>query len=160
MRLTSTDGCLGELTLTSLTKEALPVIRYRTRDLTCLLPPTSRSMRRIRKIVGRSDDMLIIRGVNIFPSQIEELLLGIPALSPHYFLEVTRDKYLDSVLVHVEVEAGAELATAGAAAGKDLVRLIKSYIGIRAEVSVSSTGTIERSKGKARRVVDKRNSGS
>jgi phenylacetate-CoA ligase len=138
------DGEKGELVFTSLTKEALPVIRYRTRDLTRLLPPTARSMRRMERISGRSDDMLIIRGVNVFPSQIEELILKQPGLSPHYVLEVTKDGPLDHLAVVVEGEEGA---TAG------LKHDIKSYIGISADVRI---GVIERSIGKAKRVIDKR----
>jgi phenylacetate-CoA ligase len=139
-----TDGEKGELVFTSLTKEALPVIRYRTRDLTRLLPPSARAMRRMERISGRSDDMLIIRGVNVFPSQIEELILRQPGLSPHYVLEVSKEGPLDHLTVVVEGDAGA---TAG------LRHSIKSYIGISADVK---TGTIERSMGKAKRVIDKR----
>jgi phenylacetate-CoA ligase len=138
------DGEKGELVLTSLTKEALPVIRYRTRDLTSLLPPAARSMRRMERISGRSDDMLIIRGVNVFPSQIEELILREPGLSPHYVLELSKDGPLDHLTVVVE---GEESATGG------LKHAIKSYIGISADVRI---GTIERSIGKAKRVIDKR----
>jgi phenylacetate-CoA ligase len=138
------DGEKGELVFTSLTKEALPVIRYRTRDLTRLVPPTARAMRRMERISGRSDDMLIIRGVNVFPSQIEELILKQPGLSPHYVLEVSKEGPLDHLTVVVEGDAGA---TAG------LRHSIKSYIGISADVKI---GTIERSIGKAKRVIDKR----
>jgi phenylacetate-CoA ligase len=138
------EGEKGELVFTSLTKEALPVIRYRTRDLTRLLPPTARSMRRMEKITGRSDDMLIIRGVNVFPSQVEELILKTAGLSPHYVLELSKQGPLDHLSVVVEGTAD------GAAA---LAHNIKSYIGISAEVRV---GTIERSIGKAKRVIDKR----
>jgi phenylacetate-CoA ligase len=138
------EGEKGELVFTSLTKEALPVIRYRTRDLTRLLPPTARSMRRMEKVTGRSDDMLIIRGVNVFPSQIEELVLKTAGLSPHYVLELTKSGPLDQLTVVVEGAAD------GAAA---LAHNIKSYIGISAEVRI---GTIERSIGKAKRVIDKR----
>ena len=138
------EGGKGELVLTSLAKEALPVIRYRTRDLTRLLPPSARSMRRMEKITGRSDDMLIIRGVNVFPSQIEELILKQPGLSPHYVLEVSKDGPLDHLTVVVEGEA---------AAAAQLRHHIKSYVGITTDVRV---GTIERSIGKAKRVVDKR----
>jgi phenylacetate-CoA ligase len=138
------DGEKGELVLTSLTKEALPVIRYRTRDLTRLLPGTARTMRRMEKITGRSDDMLIIRGVNLFPSQIEELLLKEPGLSPHYVLELSKDGPLDHLTVVVEGDASA-------CAG--LEHSIKSYIGISANVRV---GAVERSIGKAKRVIDKR----
>ena len=152
------DGCQGELVFTSLTKEAMPVVRYRTRDLTRLLPPTSRSMRRIGKITGRSDDMLIIRGVNVFPSQIEELILRQPRLSPHYMLELTRDGHLDSLKVNVEMKP--EFQFVGQAekefAAHDLQHHIKSYIGISARVEVVDSGGIERSVGKARRVIDRR----
>ncbi len=106
------DGAPGELVFTSLTKEALPVIRYRTRDLTRLLPPTARSMRRIDKITGRSDDMLIIRGVNVFPSQIEELICKLPALAPHYLLIVDKDGHLDSLTVRVELRPRCATPTA------------------------------------------------
>ncbi|HEY2968395.1 MAG TPA: phenylacetate--CoA ligase PaaK [Casimicrobiaceae bacterium] len=149
------DGEKGELVLTSLTKEALPIVRYRTRDLTRLLPPTARSMRRIEKITGRSDDMLIIRGVNVFPTQIEELILKHAALAPHYQLEVTRPTVLDELTVLVERAPGAGGAD-GDAAGAQLAHLVKSLIGITAEVRVVQSGGIERSIGKAKRVVDKR----
>jgi phenylacetate-CoA ligase len=138
------EGEKGELVFTSLSKEALPVIRYRTRDLTRLLPPSARSMRRMEKITGRSDDMLIIRGVNLFPSQIEELILKTAGLGPHYVLELTKEGPLDHLSVVVEGEA------AGAAS---LQHAIKAYIGISAEVRI---GAIERSIGKAKRVIDKR----
>ena len=149
------DGEKGELVFTSLTKEALPIIRYRTRDLTRLLPPTARSMRRIEKITGRSDDMLIIRGVNLFPTQIEELILKHAALAPHYQLEVTRPKNLDELAVLVERAPGAGGAD-GDAAGAKLAQLVKSLIGVTIEVRVVQSGGIERSIGKAKRVVDKR----
>src|SRR5690242_20288592 len=149
------EGEQGELVLTSLTKEALPVIRYRTRDLTRLLPPTARSMRRIEKITGRSDDMLIIRGVNLFPTQIEELILQSTMLAPHYQLEVARPRILDELTVLVERSPGAGAAT-GEAAGAQLAQKIKNLIGVTAEVRVVQSGGIERSIGKAKRVVDKR----
>ena len=152
------DGEKGELVFTSLTKEALPMIRYRTRDLTRLLPPTARSMRRIEKITGRSDDMLIIRGVNVFPTQIEELILKQPELVPHYQLEITRPKNLDEMTVLVERSPGAGSAD-GDAAGTRLAHLVKSLIGVTAEVHVVAPGGIERSLGKARRIVDKRPKG-
>jgi phenylacetate-CoA ligase len=138
------EGEKGELVFTSLTKEALPVIRYRTRDLTRLAAPTARSMRRMERISGRTDDMLIIRGVNVFPSQIEELILKHPELSPHYVLEVSKDGPLDHLAVIVEGSRAALPALAHA---------IKSYIGISAEVRI---GQVERSIGKAKRVIDKR----
>ena len=139
------DGEKGELVITSLTKEALPMIRYRTRDLTRLLPGTARAMRRMEKITGRSDDMLIIRGVNVFPSQIEELILKQPGLSPHYVLELSKQGPLDHLTVLVEGD------------GVDgLQHAIKSYIGITADVKSVPLNTIERSIGKAKRVIDKR----
>jgi phenylacetate-CoA ligase len=142
------DGEQGELVFTSLTKEALPVIRYRTRDLTRLLPGTARVMRRMARITGRSDDMLIIRGVNVFPSQIEELILKQPELSPHYVLELSKQGPLDHLTVLVESQNHA--------AGGKLQHDIKSYIGVSADVKIVDTGTIERSIGKAKRVIDKR----
>jgi phenylacetate-CoA ligase len=152
------EGEKGELVFTSLTKEALPMIRYRTRDLTRLLPPTARSMRRMEKITGRSDDMLIIRGVNVFPTQVEELILKDPALEPHYQLEVTRPRNLDELAVVVERSAGAGSAD-GDAAGRKLAHLIKNLIGVTADVRVVAPGGIERSLGKAKRVLDKRPKG-
>jgi phenylacetate-CoA ligase len=149
------DGEKGELVFTSLTKEALPIIRYRTRDLTRLLPPTARSMRRIEKITGRSDDMMIIRGVNLFPTQIEELILKQAALAPHYQLEITRPRNLDELTVLVERAPGAGGAD-GEAAGNALAQLIKNLIGVTAAVQVVQSGGVERSIGKAKRVVDKR----
>ncbi|HMA89688.1 MAG TPA: phenylacetate--CoA ligase PaaK [Burkholderiales bacterium] len=146
------EGEKGELVLTSLTKEALPMIRYRTRDLTRLLPGSARTMRRMEKITGRSDDMLIIRGVNVFPSQIEELILKQPELSPHYVLELTKDGPLDHVTVLVELAPGA--ADAGAA--QKLQHNIKSLIGVSSDVKIVPLSSIERSIGKAKRVVDKR----
>jgi phenylacetate-CoA ligase len=149
------DGEKGELVFTSLTKEALPVIRYRTRDLTRLLPPTARAMRRMEKITGRSDDMMIIRGVNVFPTQIEELILKDATLAPHYQLEITRPGNLDELTVMVERVPAAGSAD-GNAAGTRLAHHIKNLIGVTAEVRVAAPGSIERSLGKARRIVDKR----
>src|SRR5882762_6582877 len=149
------EGELGELVFTTLTKEALPVIRYRTRDLTRLLPPTARSMRRMAKVVGRSDDMLIIRGVNVFPSQIEEILLKNDRLSPHYVLEIRRDGHLDDLDVLVERRAEM-LAAAKVAVEQDVERSIKGYIGVSTKVRVVEPGTVQRSQGKAVRVIDKR----
>jgi phenylacetate-CoA ligase len=145
------DGEKGELVITSLTKEALPMIRYRTRDLTRLLPGTARPMRRMEKITGRSDDMLIIRGVNVFPSQIEELILKQPGLSPHYVLELSKQGPLDHLTVLVESNSGNEISSA-----EKLGYAIKSYIGITADVKSVPLNTIERSIGKAKRVIDKR----
>lgn len=144
------DGQPGELVFTSLTKQALPVVRYRTRDLTMLLPPTARSMRRMARITGRSDDMLIIRGVNVFPSQVEELLLQCRGLTPHYYLEVSRDGHLDDLTVHVERLLDAD----GDAAGRELKHLVKALIGISVRANVLPPGSIERSMGKAKRIVD------
>jgi len=149
------DGETGELVFTSLTKEALPIIRYRTRDLTRLLPPTARAMRRMEKITGRSDDMMIIRGVNVFPTQIEELILKDAVLAPHYQLEITRPGSLDELTVMVE-RVPASGSADGNAAGTRLAHHIKSLIGVTAEVRVAAPGSIERSLGKARRIVDKR----
>jgi len=149
------DGERGELVFTSLTKEALPVIRYRTRDLTALLPPTARAMRRLARISARTDDMLIVRGVNVFPGQIEELVLKLAGLAPHYQLELTRETHLDQLAVHVEcletpsAEARSRLA-------RELRLSIKALIGISTEVHVGDPGSIERSAGKARRVIDRR----
>ena len=149
------DGEYGELVFTTLTKEALPMIRYRTRDLTRLLPPTSRSMRRMDKITGRSDDMLIIRGVNVFPSQIEEIVLKIRGLSPHYQLTVDRDGNMDSLSVCVECRESLD-ASGVTTLSQELQKQIKSLIGINAAVDVVAPGGVERSEGKAKRVVDKR----
>ena len=149
------DGSHGELVITSLTKEAFPVVRYRTRDLTALLPPTSRSMRRIARIAARTDDMLIIRGVNLFPSQIEELLMAEQGLSPHYQLVVTRPSSLDELAVMVEARPAADPAERARAAAS-LTHRIKSLIGVSADVRVLDPGSVERSMGKARRVIDER----
>lgn len=149
------DGQEGELVFTSLTKEAMPVIRYRTRDLTKLLPGTARTMRRMGKITGRSDDMLIIRGVNVFPSQIEEQLLSVEALAPHYQIEVRKEGHLDAMDVHVELKLGAD-SSAADAASHSLRHRIKSYIGISANIVVHGVGEIARSEGKAKRVIDRR----
>ena len=153
------DGEPGELVLTSLSKEAMPVMRYRTRDLTRLLPPATRPMRRIERITGRSDDMLIIRGVNVFPSQIEAVLGGEPQLAPHYLLEVRRPHTLDELEVLVEMRpelSGRLNADEIAALAQKAQHLIKGYVGITATVRVLEPGTIERSQGKAKRVVDRR----
>jgi phenylacetate-CoA ligase len=149
------DGEKGELVLTSLTKEAFPIIRYRTRDLTSLLPPTSRSMRRIDRISARSDDMLIIRGVNLFPSQVEELLLQQPDLSGHYQLVVTRPGNLDELAVNVESRISLDDDALRNNAAK-LSHHIKTLIGVSTTVTVHPPGSIERSIGKAKRVVDNR----
>jgi phenylacetate-CoA ligase len=151
------DGEQGELVLTSLTKEALPVIRYRTRDRTRLLPPTARSMRRIERISGRTDDMMIIRGVNVFPTQIEELILKQAALAPHYHLEIFREGHLDSLTVNVELLADIENHQARReSVAAELMQLIKAYIGVTTTVVVHPASALERSAGKAKRVSDRR----
>ncbi len=150
------DGEPGELVLTTLTKEAMPVIRYRTRDLTRLLPGTARSMRRMAKITGRSDDMLIIRGVNLFPTQIEELILEDQRLTPHYLLEISRAGRLDQLKVIVEARPEAADPEIRTAAGAELIRHIKSRIGVTTEVAVTEPGRVDRSLGKARRIIDLR----
>ncbi len=152
------DGAEGELVFTSLTKEALPIVRYRTRDLTRLLPPSARSMRRIAKIVGRSDDMLIIRGVNVFPTQVEELILRQAPLAPHFLLEITREGRLDELTVHVEIAQDAVARVSPESVAAQLAHQIKSYIGVSARVKAGPAGSIERSMGKARRVIDRRTS--
>jgi phenylacetate-CoA ligase len=146
------DGERGELVFTSLTKEATPVIRYRTRDLTRLLPGTARAMRRIEKLSGRSDDMLIVRGVNVFPSQVEEQILRTPGLSPHYILEVTRPDRMDELKIIVEMREGADAA----AAAKELKLHVKTMIGVSAAVEIAAPGAVKRSVGKAKRVRDLR----
>ena len=149
------DGAAGELVFTSLTKEALPVIRYRTRDITALLPGTARSMRRMGRITGRTDDMLIIRGVNVFPTQVEELILGDRRLAPHYVLEVRREGRLDTLTVVVEPASTSDAAATEAAA-EQLGRRIKDRIGVSADIRAAETGTVARSIGKAKRVIDLR----
>ena len=151
------DGELGELVLTSLTKEALPIIRYRTRDLTRLLPGTARTMRRMAKITGRSDDMMIVRGVNVFPSQIEELILRQPALSAHYQCVLSKDGPMDALTVWVETQAGLAPDTPVAqAAARALQHDIKTFVGTSAQIELRGEGGVERSMGKAKRVLDLR----
>lgn len=149
------DGEEGELVLTTLTKQAMPVIRYRTRDLTRLLPGTARSMRRMEKITGRTDDMIILRGVNLFPTQIEEIVLGIPTLSPHFQCHLDRAGNLDTLTVRVERRDATTDAEADAAQA-ELGRRIKASIGVSVEVDVVDVASIERSVGKMRRIVDHR----
>jgi phenylacetate-CoA ligase len=149
------DGEQGELVFTSLTKQAMPVIRYRTRDLTRLLPGTARTMRRMEKITGRTDDMIILRGVNLFPTQVEELILRLPALSPHFQLHLTRSGRMDAMTVHVERRPDATPADAEAA-GTQLLALIKNTIGVSSGIVVENPDTIERSMGKMRRIIDER----
>ena len=154
------DGSEGELVFTSLTKEALPIIRYRTRDLTRLMPGTARTLRRMGKITGRSDDMLIIRGVNVFPTQIEEMLLRNQHLCSHYQIVVTREHNLDELDVYVELkpEEAPEIGEGQRGdIGRDVQHHIKSMIGVNAKIHVVDPGTVERViVGKARRVIDKR----
>ena len=149
------DGSPGELVFTSLTKQAMPVIRYRTRDLTRLLPGTARTMRRMEKVTGRTDDMIVLRGVNLFPTQVEELILRTPALSPHFQCVLTRSGRLDGMTVTVERRPEATPGAADAA-GAELAHLVKATIGVTVGVEVRDPGTIERSMGKMRRIVDQR----
>jgi phenylacetate-CoA ligase len=149
------EGEEGELVLTSLTKEALPVIRYRTRDLTRLLPPTSCSMRRMARITGRTDDMLIVRGVNLFPSQIEELILRTAGLSAHYGLEMARIGHLDALTVHVESSSDSADEDSRNRAARELAHHVKSLIGIKIDVAVHLPGSLERSVGKAKRLYNR-----
>jgi phenylacetate-CoA ligase len=152
------DGAEGELVFTSLTREGMPIVRYRTRDLTRLLPGTNGPMRRMAKITGRSDDMLIVRGVNVFPTQIEEQILALPALAPHYRIELSRPARLD--LVKLEIEPRADAAPDEAARDAALLgERIKGLIGISVEIIVRAPGDIARSAGKAQRVVDLRSRG-
>jgi phenylacetate-CoA ligase len=153
------EGSPGELVFTSLSKVGMPVIRYRTRDLTRLLPGTARSMRRMEKVTGRSDDMLIIRGVNLFPTQIEEQLLRSDILTGHYQIEVTRTGRMDDVTVHVEARPNALDPTLLAAEAKLTTARIKDRVGLTVELAIEPPGTIERSAGKARRVIDRRPKG-
>jgi phenylacetate-CoA ligase len=152
------DGSYGELVFTSLTKEAMPVVRYRTRDLTRLLPGTARPMRRIEKITGRSDDMIILRGVNLFPTQIEELILRVPSLSPHFQCHLARPGRMDQLTVRVERRPGID-AVVGDQGGAALGKLVKNHIGVTVAVDVVDPGGIERSVGKMRRIIDNRPKG-
>jgi len=149
------DGQVGELVLTSLTKEALPIIRYRTRDLTRLLPGTARSMRRIEKLLGRSDDMVILRGVNVFPSQIEEQVLALPGLAPHFQIELAREGRMDVMTVLTET-ATPSMDETRAALGRSLQKRIKQLLGISVIAQVGQPGTVPRSEGKAQRTLDRR----
>jgi phenylacetate-CoA ligase len=152
------DGAYGELVFTSLTKQAMPVVRYRTRDLTRLLPGTARPMRRIEKITGRTDDMIILRGVNVFPTQIEELILRTPQLAPHFQCVLTRDGRLDAMTVNVERRHATEPAAAREA-GRALAELVKNTVGVSITVEVIEPDGVERSMGKMRRIVDRRTQG-
>lgn len=150
------DGQMGELVFTTLTKEGLPMVRYRTRDLTRLLPGTARSMRRIEKITGRSDDMIILRGVNVFPTQIEEQILKCRGLTPHFQIELSRSGRMDNMVVHVECAPGYSAEDARAKSARDLAHHIKSIVGISSRVEVCDPNAVARSDGKAKRVVDNR----
>ncbi|WP_299935722.1 phenylacetate--CoA ligase PaaK [uncultured Pelagimonas sp.] len=148
------DGEMGELVFTSLTKQAFPIIRYRTRDLTRLLPGTARSMRRMEKVTGRSDDMIILRGVNVFPTQIEEQLMTVASLAPHFQLELNRVGHKDEM--RVKVETLPDTVELGDMAGKELAAKVKQVVGISVKVDVDSPGGVARSQGKAVRIVDNR----
>ncbi|MET1412256.1 phenylacetate--CoA ligase PaaK [Roseibium sp. HPY-6] len=150
------DGEMGELVFTTLTKEGLPMVRYRTRDLTRILPGTARSMRRIEKITGRSDDMIILRGVNVFPTQIEEQILKCDGLSAHFQIELVRSGRMDAMIVHAEATPAASSRDAREASAGELAHHIKSTIGISAKVDVHEPEGVARSQGKAQRVVDNR----
>ncbi|MGW4507992.1 phenylacetate--CoA ligase PaaK [Streptomyces sp. NPDC004436] len=150
------EGELGELVFTSLTKEAMPIVRYRTRDLTRLLPGTARpAFRRMEKITGRSDDMIILRGVNLYPTQIEEVLLRTPGLAPHFQLRLTREGRMDTLTVRVEARRDTD-ASGREAAAADVVRAVKDGIGVSVRVEVVDPETLERSVGKIKRLVDLR----
>jgi len=151
------DGTRGELAFTSLTKEAMPIIRYRTRDLTRLLPGTARTMRRMEKVTGRTDDMMIVRGVNVFPTQIEELILRVPGLAPHYQCVLDRPGRMDEMTVRVESRPGA---TAPDDLARALADLVKHNVGISVRVDVVPPDGLERSVGKARRIIDNRGTGT
>ena len=150
------DGEYGELVFTTLTKEGLPIIRYRTRDLTRLLPGTARSMRRMEKVTGRSDDMIILRGVNVFPTQIEEQILKCRGLAPHFQIELSRSGRMDNMTVHAECTLDAADDEARAGSAKELAHHIKSVVGVSTKVTVHAPGEVARSEGKAKRVVDNR----
>lgn len=150
------DGEMGELVFTTLTKEGLPMVRYRTRDLTRILPGTARSMRRIEKITGRSDDMIILRGVNVFPTQIEEQILKCDGLSAHFQIELVRTGRMDAMIVHAEATPAASSAEARTASERELAHHIKSTIGISSKVEIHEPDGVARSQGKAQRVVDNR----
>ncbi len=150
------DGSEGELVFTSLTKEGMPMIRYRTRDLTRLMPGTARSMRRIEKITGRSDDMIILRGVNVFPTQIEEQVMATPGLAPYYQIELLKEGRMDVMQIHVEALPDTASAEARADMATTLNKRIKDIVGVSTTVNVGAPGSVERSQGKARRVIDNR----
>ncbi|MBT4871336.1 MAG: phenylacetate--CoA ligase [Marinovum sp.] len=151
-----TDGTKGELVFTTLTKEGMPLIRYRTRDLTKLLPGTARSMRRMEKVTGRSDDMIILRGVNVFPTQIEEQVIATQYLSTHFQIELVQKGRMDSMRVHVEVLPEGNSQDQRTAAAQELARRVKEVVGVSCQVEVAEPGNVQRSEGKAKRVVDNR----
>ncbi|MEL0438811.1 phenylacetate--CoA ligase PaaK [Phycobacter sp. K97] len=153
------DGEMGELVFTTLTKEGLPMVRYRTRDLTRLLPGTARTMRRMEKITGRSDDMIILRGVNVFPSQVEEQLMATGGLAPHYQIELYKSGRMDAMRVYVEANPDATDELSKTAAARMLTKRIKDMVGVSTEIIVGDPGDVERSQGKAKRVVDNRDKG-
>ena len=153
------DGELGELVFTTLTKEGLPMIRYRTRDLTRLLPGTARSMRRMEKITGRSDDMMILRGVNVFPTQIEEQVLDTGGIAPHFQIELYKAGRMDGMRVHVEALPDATDEASRNAAARMLSKRIKDIVGVSTDIVVGDPGQVARSEGKAKRVVDNRGNG-
>ena len=153
------DGELGELVFTTLTKQGLPMIRYRTRDLTRLLPGTARSMRRMEKITGRSDDMIILRGVNVFPSQVEEQVLATGGLAPYYQIELYKSGRMDAMRVYVEANPDAADNLSKTASARMLTKRIKDIVGVSTEIIVGDPGEVERSQGKAKRVVDNRQKG-
>ncbi|MFW2545431.1 phenylacetate--CoA ligase PaaK [Primorskyibacter sp. 2E107] len=153
------DGEMGELVFTTLTKEGLPMVRYRTRDLTRLLPGTARSMRRMAKITGRSDDMMILRGVNVFPSQIEEQVMATGGLAAHYQIELYKSGRMDAMRVMVEAKVEAADGASRDAAARMLSKRIKDIVGVSTEILVGDPGSVERSQGKARRVIDNRGAG-
>ncbi|MDX1742350.1 MAG: phenylacetate--CoA ligase PaaK [Ruegeria sp.] len=150
------DGETGELVFTTLTKEGLPMVRYRTRDLTCLLPGTARSMRRMAKITGRSDDMMILRGVNVFPSQIEEQVMATGGLAPYYQIELYKSGRMDAMRVFVEASTDSTDEMSKTAAARMLTKRIKDIVGVSTEIVVGDPGDVERSQGKAKRVIDNR----
>lgn len=153
------DGEMGELVFTTLTKEALPMVRYRTRDLTRILPGTARSMRRIEKITGRSDDMIILRGVNVFPTQIEEQILKCRGLPPHFQIELSRSGRMDNMTVHVECTEDMTDADARARSAKELAHHIKALVWVSTRIEVKDPNGVARSEGKAKRVIDNRPKG-
>jgi phenylacetate-CoA ligase len=150
------EGETGELVITTLTKTGIPMIRYRTRDLTRLLPGTARSMRRMEKITGRSDDMIILRGVNVFPTQIEEQVLATPGLAPYYQIELFKAGPMDAMRVHVEALPEHSDAQAREVLAQQLSKRVKESVGVTCEIALGDPGSVERSQGKARRVVDRR----